>query len=98
MPEVYVHLRDVEVDSAECLHSCVTVFRDGAGGVVGFEILGAIGVEVDGKPVQLPKALAEGDIEKVVQVLQSCRSTVRDEKDYYRWCAKRVLEALRETP
>ncbi len=60
MAEVYVHMRDAEVDSAECLHSCVTMFRDGAGGLVGFEIQGAIGIEIDGQPVTLPEASAAG--------------------------------------
>lgn len=60
--EVYVHMRDAEVDSAECLHSCVTMFRDGAGGAVGFEIVGAARVEIDGRETRAVPPLLENPL------------------------------------
>jgi len=46
--EIYAKLRDDVVDSTECLHAPVSVDKDGAGGLVGVEILGAMEVAVDG--------------------------------------------------
>jgi hypothetical protein len=46
--EIYAKLRDDVVDSTECLHAPVSVDKDGAGGLVGVEVLGAVEVTVDG--------------------------------------------------
>lgn len=54
MAEVYVQLSGDAVDSTRCVDGCVDINLDlnGAGEVVGVEVLGAVAVEVDGKRVQ----------------------------------------------
>lgn len=49
--DVYVVMRRVDVDRTECVNAVANIDRDANGGLVGFEILGAIDIQVDGQSV-----------------------------------------------
>lgn len=56
--QVYVLLRDVPIDRTECVNACISIDRDANGGLVGVEVMGAIGVDVNGAAVS---ASGEGE-------------------------------------
>jgi hypothetical protein len=68
--DLYVRLMNEPVHRTSC-HSdnTVNVDLDGNGVPAGVEVLNAIGLEVDGQPVNLPEAIGEAATEKLIDVV-----------------------------